>query len=167
MTSCSSSWSTWLIVGRSSGFASVHVTAISRIASTVSISASVHLLSTTSSNRFSLNRVFICTCSSKTQKLYLEYSETMGNHYFSTELKQIIILRNNIIAKKVWGAYPANNIQAPLYKSWISWPFSSYKLQQENSKAVDIRLFCGSTTLQIFCSIVISNTKSIISICWK
>lgn len=60
MTSCSSNCNTWFIAGLSSGFASVHLAAISRIASKVSGSASLHLLSTKSFNRFSLNSVFIC-----------------------------------------------------------------------------------------------------------
>lgn len=61
MTSCSKNCNTCFIWGRSSGFASVHRPAISMIASTDSTSASVHLLSTTSSSRFSFRRVFSWT----------------------------------------------------------------------------------------------------------
>jgi hypothetical protein len=122
--SSSSIFRTALIDGRCPGSASVHIAAMSRMASTASTSTSPHLSSMMSSSRCSPVRVFSC--------------KNGVGRILGAQMAFWSLPTTTSKQQSRSSTYPANNVQSLLDEACIGWPLSSHQLQQKHSKAIHI-----------------------------
>lgn len=123
------------MVGRSSGSASVHIVAMSRIASTASASTLLQFSSTISSRWWPSPSVFSCKCTYKVSH-HQDFHGRCDDDWWKN--KEIRVFD-----------HPANNVQSSSNEGWICRPFPCHQLQQEHTEGVYIWLLCCTSILQV------------------